>query len=78
ATGLLRTVEIPMRSKDATGSAADTRLELTLRYSSTAQAWQPAAMTIDSTDPGLMARVMAAIRSIRDSQTSAEPNEGGS
>lgn len=78
ATGPLRTVEIPMRSQDATGNAADTRLEMTLRYSSTAQAWQPAAMTIDSTDPGLMQRVMAAIRSIRDSQTSAEPNEGGS
>ncbi len=76
AAGRLRTVEIPMRSKDAEGNRPDLRLVLTLRYSKTAQAWQPAGMTIDSTDPDLMRRVLDAVRKVQNATPSAE-QEGG-
>lgn len=62
ATGSLRTVEIPMRSRDAEGDGPDMRLSLTLRYNAAADAWQPALMKIDSNDADLMRRVMDAVR----------------
>ncbi|MEL6498580.1 MAG: hypothetical protein AAF937_11815 [Planctomycetota bacterium] len=72
ATGRLRTVEIPMRSSRADGSDADMRLELTLRFNAAAKAWQPAAMTIDSTDPGAMRSVMDAVRAIQRASSDTE------
>ena len=76
ARGRVRTVEIPMRSNGAEGAAADMRIELTLRYNAAAQAWQPAAMTMDSSEPELMRRVLAAVRQVRDSMPEVE-REGG-
>lgn len=76
ASGPLRTVEIPMRSKNTKGDQPDMRLALTLRYNAKARAWQPATMTIDSTDTDMLRRVMDEIRKVR-SFTPATGREGG-
>ena len=65
ASGPLMTVSMPARTKDADGETPDARIRLVMRYAASVQAWQPAALHIDSVNPDIMKNVMAVARRLQ-------------